>query len=233
MRERKRMRSVHAGTRAFAEKDETCPLSTGGRTRRARLVQGERGGGGGARGTKPTRVRRVATARNPPFRGCYFGPRRGRARAHLAVDGVEQLLAVPVGAEPRWRRALHGGHETCPVSTGGWTRRVQLVREGGGKGRDLHGGHVREPREDRHHALEVVGHHLARGAPPLREQSPSRGLRGDQARRNTISGFDVFLQTQSWTRIPRAAGQTARVRAAGVGEHGLGKAPRARRRCCT
>ena len=36
------------------------------------------------------------------------------------------------GADAQWVR-----DETCPVSTEGWTRPVQLVREGGGEGTDL------------------------------------------------------------------------------------------------
>ena len=50
----------------------------------------------------------------------------GRARGSPAQQGAA------------WRElgqgARAGGDETCPISTEGWTRRVQLVREGGGGG---------------------------------------------------------------------------------------------------
>ena len=56
--------------------------------------------------------------------------------ARLGQLGVAcpQLLDARL---PRWR------DETCPVSTGGGTRRVQLVREGGGGRPDSRNGHNR------------------------------------------------------------------------------------------
>ena len=46
----------------------------------------------------------------------------------LAGIGLLDFLAVSATCDPRER------DETCPISTGGGTRRVQLVREGGGGG---------------------------------------------------------------------------------------------------
>ena len=62
-----------AARRLGAEKDETCPLSTGGRTRRVQLVQGEGGGNqrkgahARARGAQPGYVRwRTSWRSRPP-----------------------------------------------------------------------------------------------------------------------------------------------------------------------
>ena len=46
--ERRPRNGARAGRHRSSAKDETCPLSTGRRTRRVQLVQGEGGGGGGA-----------------------------------------------------------------------------------------------------------------------------------------------------------------------------------------
>ena len=64
------------------------------------------------------------------------------------VDGVDVhvvLEACRAGREAPWSGATGAGgegsrrDETCPLSTEGWARRVQLVREGGGGGGGVHG----------------------------------------------------------------------------------------------
>ena len=67
-------------------------------------------------------------------------PRRGAgrapsARAAAGPPAVRQvrLRRKEVRRHPHPRRGGHAPHKTCPVSTGGGTRRVQLVREGGGE----------------------------------------------------------------------------------------------------
>jgi len=90
-----------------------------------------------------------------PTTGAPHAQRRaGRQEMSAALGTLGLLKAVarvpfrppppppPRGCAPwcgGWTRArgrLSGGmDETCPVSTGGWTRRVQSVREGGGGGR--------------------------------------------------------------------------------------------------
>jgi len=141
----------------YGGKDEACPVSTGGgewgagprlqeclgardetravdvrvarrrRRRRRRLLPGE---------ACPTRARDRAPPRLPARRA------RGPAHSERVPEGRE-----PCAAE-LWRRrrrergsgerrgpgALRGRACTCPVSTGGKTRRVQLVR---GEGRDV------------------------------------------------------------------------------------------------
>ena len=52
----------------YGGKDETCPVSTGGRTRRVQLVQGEGGGGAGGGGGLLDRVPLAEHAQERPDR---------------------------------------------------------------------------------------------------------------------------------------------------------------------
>jgi len=129
-----RLRRVHSaasGERGF--RDETRPVSTGEGTRRAQLVRGEgrdisalygREGGAGV----------VPGDREPP------------TRPHLQVWGSPPALQASRGLSLRASAAArrerersapqsgqYGGRdETCRISTGGGTRHIQSVREGGG-----------------------------------------------------------------------------------------------------
>jgi len=62
------------------------------------------------------------------------GAERASARQGDDVARVHGMVreVVQVAARPRGARAAQ--HETCPISTEGWTRRVHFVREGGGGG---------------------------------------------------------------------------------------------------
>ena len=125
-----------------------CPLSTRGGTRLVQLVR-ERGGGGQAAGSGlPERLERRAADLRHRFSLEQRRHRRGRARVGAQERGAGRrprraraprgrgVLCRQRGAlmlRVRERRHLARG-ETCPVSTEGGTRRVQLVREGGGRG---------------------------------------------------------------------------------------------------
>jgi len=103
------------------------------------------------------------------------GARLGARGEHLgeALDaaGRDELLARPLDAAERAHKdgsraaLLWEMDETCPVSTGGGTRRVQLVREGRGGG-----GGVLARAEQRHEQRRVQArrqppHAPARAAP--------------------------------------------------------------------
>ena len=119
--------------------DEACPVSTGGGTRRVRLVRG--GGGGWHLVLHARAVRVLLHALADRLRGALA------KRDGLAL-GVEHEVAQRPRAVLLHARELQVGldrlddgldaarlrNETCPISTGGGTRRVQLVREGGGGG---------------------------------------------------------------------------------------------------
>ena len=75
--------------------------------------------------------------------GCARGARRAAARRPGAARRRRPERAE-AGPRPRGACNLWERDETCPVSTEGGTRRVRLVREGGG-GRQPRGGPVRSP----------------------------------------------------------------------------------------
>jgi len=93
-----------AGCRHFARRDETCPVSTGGGTRRVQSVREGGGGGGGRR------------SRDPPAPSALM--RRARARARrLEVeqarsdDLLYSMLPRPVVEDLRDGRRARGAYE--------------------------------------------------------------------------------------------------------------------------
>jgi hypothetical protein len=136
----------------------TCPVSTEGGTRRVQIVR--EGGGGGA--TRKSRTR--ACKAPPPFptvapthvptvhsSRCKAGEERrfndaGQKNETRTASRPGGRRATSLVLQDRWMHRTHshrtGSHgkdparvPTCPVSTEGGTRRVQIVREGGGGGR--------------------------------------------------------------------------------------------------
>ena len=97
-------------------------LSTGGRTRRVQLVQGEGWGGGegpGAASCARARVRSEAGA-----------SKRSNSTRSIAASASAEPPRCPEMRTSNGRAYLWERDETCPVSTAGWTRRIQSVREG-------------------------------------------------------------------------------------------------------
>ena len=101
--------------------DETCPVSTGGRDETCPVSTGGRGGRGlVACGRKWVEVCKAV----------------GVCRAVRVGIGICRAAEVckAVGVWEAARTLGGRRDETCPVSTGGGTRRVQSVRKGGGGG---------------------------------------------------------------------------------------------------
>jgi len=101
---------VQGETPSSPGRDETRPISTGGRDETCPVSTGGRGRAGGGAGRDPM---------------CHATKRGRRARRSCSCALSRNHSAKARGFP---RPAI----ETCPVSTGGGTRRVQSVREGGG-----------------------------------------------------------------------------------------------------
>ena len=120
----------------------TCPVSTGGGTRRVQSVR-ERGKRARPCRSRPSLVlvRGVALAapRAPAARAAspppaaWRGPSRARRRAARGSTW-DETCPVSTGRKTRRVQLVREKDETCPVSTGRKTRRVQSVHEGGGGG---------------------------------------------------------------------------------------------------
>jgi hypothetical protein len=110
--------------RAGAQPSPRPPRTAGGRSRaRRKWLQA----------TTPAVARRtLCLTRRAPTRA-WRRDARPLVRPRAVPPGGPRLLAPRRGHGKV--HAARGMDETCPVSTGGWTRRVQSVREGGGGGR--------------------------------------------------------------------------------------------------
>ena len=116
-----------------------CPLSTRGGTRLVRSVRGRKGGGRDAPLGSPGRTSTV-----PDAAGSANGASTPRASKSAALAGGAAPSAPGRSTSGCPRRAARSGRvdadAACPISTGGGTRRVRLVRGVGRGVSDQYGG---------------------------------------------------------------------------------------------
>ena len=159
----------------YGRRDETCPVSTGGGTRRVQSVREGRGGGRWGRTAGSTATRHTATGAD--CSGSAIGPAIASAflRREGRGGGSECRVCRPSGAlwGQRGGRKVLGRGRAC----GGRTRRVRLVR---GEGRDVSSSYRGRGGGGRGSA-ERVGRAAQPGRPGFRRG----GARGGEPARGT------------------------------------------------